>query len=131
MKAGRKAQDLTPKETEIMKMLWNRGPMFVREIVECYPEPRPHFNTVATTVRILEDKGYVEHEVVGGSHRFRAIASLNGVRRRKLREVIGNFFNNSYSSMVSSLIEDEHISVDELKELIDMVEKHRKENKEG
>ncbi len=107
-------------------MLWSHGPMFVREIVECYPEPRPHFNTVATTVRILEDKGYVEHEVVSGSHRFKAIASLSGVRRRKLREIIGNFFNNSYSSMVSSLVEDEKISLDELKGFIEMVERQCK-----
>ncbi len=126
MKAGRKALELTPKETEIMRMLWDKGPMFVREMVECYPDPKPHFNTVATTVRILEEKGYVDHEQIGGAHRFKAVASLQGVRRKKVREVIGNFFNNSYTSLVSCLVEDEKITVDELKELIDMVEKQKK-----
>ena len=50
-----------------MSLLWNRGPLFVREMLECFPEPRPHFNTVSTTVRNLEEKGYVGHEVVGGT----------------------------------------------------------------
>ncbi len=54
MKAGRKRQVLTEKESVIMHMLWEHGPMFVREMVELYPEPKPHFNTVATIVRILE-----------------------------------------------------------------------------
>lgn len=57
MKSGRKKQVLTEKESFIMNMLWEHGPLFVRELVELYPEPRPHFNTVATTVRILEKKG--------------------------------------------------------------------------
>ncbi len=59
MKAGRKRQVLTEKEAPIMQMLWEHGPMFVREMVELYDEPRPHFNTVSTQVRILEEKGWV------------------------------------------------------------------------
>lgn len=54
MKAGRKPQILTEKELVIMRMLWEHGPMFVREMLEIYPEPKPHFNTVSTIVRILE-----------------------------------------------------------------------------
>ena len=125
MKAGRKKQLLTDKETVIMQMLWNNGPMFVREMLEIYPEPKPHFNTVSTIVRILEDKGYVGHEVVGGSHRFFAIAEINEFRRRSLSEVISNYFNNSYSGAVSALVEDEKISIEELREIIDMVERRK------
>lgn len=61
MNPGRKRQILTERETEIMQMLWDRGPLFVREMLEIYPEPKPHFNTIATLVRILEEKGYVGH----------------------------------------------------------------------
>lgn len=122
MKAGRKRQMLTEKESVIMNMLWREGPLFVREMVERYPEPRPHFNTVATTVRILEDKGYVAHEVLGGSHRFRAVAEKNDFRDRSLAEVIRNYFDNSYKSAVSALVEEEKISVEELREIIDIIE---------
>lgn len=122
MKAGRKRQMLTEKEAAIMQLLWNHGPMFVREMLELYPEPKPHFNTVATTVRILEEKGYVSHEVVGNSHRFYAVAARDDFRSRSLSEVIRNYFDNSYKSAVSALIEEEKISVDELREIIDLIE---------
>lgn len=123
MKPGRKRQVLTEKESIIMRMLWERGPMFVREMVELYPEPRPHFNTVATIVRILEDKGYVSHEVFGTSHRFFAVAKKNDFRDRSLAEVVRNYFDNSYKSAVSALAEEEKISVEELREIIDMIER--------
>jgi len=128
MKAGRKRQVLTEKESVIMNMLWEHGPLFVREMLERYPEPRPHFNTVATTVRILEEKGHVAHEVFGSSHRFHAVADRNDFRERSLAEVVRNYFNNSYKSAVSALAEEEKISVDELREIIALIESKQSEN---
>lgn len=125
MKAGRKPQELTPKETEIMRMLWNDGPLFVREMLERYPDPKPHFNTVATTARILEEKGFISFETIGGARRYEAKIDIRGVRRKKMHEIVGNFFHNSYSNVVSSLLEDEEITVDELKELIKLVERNK------
>lgn len=122
MKAGRKKQILTEKESIIMNMLWDNGPMFVREMLEHYPEPRPHFNTVSTLVRILEGKGYVNHEVVGNSHRFFATADKTAFQERGIAEVIKNYFNNSYKMAVSALVEDEKLSVDDLKEIIQYIE---------
>lgn len=130
MKSGRKKQVLTEKESFIMNMLWEHGPLFVRELVELYPEPRPHFNTVATTVRILEEKGYVAHEVLGTSHRFYAVAEKSTFRNRSLSDVIRNYFDNSYKNVVSALAEEEKISVDELREIIDLIEsKHSNSQK--
>ena len=123
MKAGRKREVLTEKEAPIMQMLWEHGPMFVREMVELYDEPRPHFNTVSTQVRILEEKGYVGHEVVGTSHRFYAIARKEDFRNRSLAGVIRDYFDNSYKNVVSALAEEEKISVDELREIIELVER--------
>lgn len=123
MKVGRKKQLLTEKETEIMNLLWAHGSLFVREMVDLYPEPRPHFNTVATTVRILESKGYVEHEVMGNSHRFKPIVDKSILSSRSLADVVRNFFGNSYKKAVSALVEEEKISLDELKEIMDLIEK--------
>lgn len=123
MKAGRKAQILTEKETILMRMLWDRGPMFVREMLEIYPEPKPHFNTVSTIIRILEDKGHVGHEVVGASHRYYAIARQEDFRKKSLARLVSDYFNNSYKSAVSALVEEEKISLDELREIIDLVER--------
>lgn len=123
LKSGRKPVAITEKEMCIMKMLWNDGPLFVREMLERYPEPKPHFNTVSTTVRILEDKGYITHESFGNSYRYSAAVDSSIFRERSFRELVGNFFNNSYKSAVSALVKDEKISVDELREIIEMVEK--------
>lgn len=121
--ARTKQQTLTEKEAPLMKMLWEHGPLFVREMVELYPDPKPHFNTVATTIRIMEEKGYVGHEVLGSSHRFYAIASKDDFCRRTLAGVIRDYFDNSYRSVVSSLVKDEKLSVDDLREIIAMIEK--------
>lgn len=119
---GRKPVAITEKEMTIMKMLWDEGPLFVREMLARYPEPRPHFNTVSTTVRILEDKGYIAHEAIGSSYRYYAVVSREQFRDRSLKELVANFFNNSYKSAVSALVEEEKISVDELREIISLVE---------
>lgn len=123
MKKGRPRTTLTPKEEQIMNMLWTKGPLYVREMVELYPDPRPHFNTVSTTVRILQQKGYVGHNEISGSHQYYAIAQAEDLRSKSLGHIISTYFHNSYLSAVSSLVEEEKISVDELRELIDMVER--------
>lgn len=127
MKAGRKIQGLTQRELDILKILWdeqeaNGGGLFVREIVERHAAPLPHVNTVATQLKILEEKGHVAHESIGGSHRYFPVTRREDVRERSLRSVIADFFGNSYKSAVSALVAEEKISVEELREIIDMVE---------
>lgn len=120
---GRKPLAITEKEFEIMKLLWQHGSLFVREMLQYYPDPKPHFNTVSTTVRNLEEKGYIGHEAVGGSYRYHSLAEEQQFRDKSLKELVANFFNNSYRSAVSALVEEEKISIDELKEIIDLIEK--------
>lgn len=124
-------QELTPKEDELMQIIWNHGPLFVREMVGLYPDPKPHFNTVATVVKILEQKGYVAYESVSGSFRYHALPAVDEYRRRSLGNIIRGFFGNSYLGAVSCLVEEEKVSLDELRELIEMVESnHRKQGEE-
>ncbi len=118
---------LTEKESVIMNLLWHHGPMFVREMLTHYEEPRPHFNTVSTTVRILEEKGFVDHEAVGASYRYHAAVAPEYFRSRSLAQVVRNYFNNSYTQAVSALVEEEKVSVEELRAIIDMIE-NRKNN---
>jgi predicted transcriptional regulator len=114
---------LTRKEEEIMNLFWERGPLFVKEIQEAYDEPRPHVNTLSTITRILEDKGFVGHDAMGKTHRYRALISREEYSKGTLRGVVGKYFDNSYLGVVSSLIREEKLSVEELKELIERVEK--------
>ncbi len=121
-------RELTDKEEALMRIFWERGPLFVREIVDLYPEPKPHFNTISTFVRGLEAKGYVAHEAFGNTYRYYAVAKMEDFRRRSLGNVIKSYFNNSYLGVVSSLVEDEKLSIDELRELIDRVENGNKQS---
>ena len=114
---------LTRKEEEIMKLFWENGGMFVKDIQETFPEPKPHINTVSTQVRILEKDGFLGHKQYGGSFQYYPIISEEQYRRQSLSGLIKNWFGNSYMSAVSTLLKDEKITVEELKELISEVEK--------
>lgn len=114
---------LTAKEEEIMTFFWEKGPLFVKEIRDFYTDPKPHFNTLSTIVRGLEEKGYVAHKAFGNSYQYYAAVSRDDFSRHTLRGVISKYFNNSYLGAVSTLVKEEDISLDELKELIEKVEK--------
>lgn len=114
---------LTRKEEEIMKLFWENGGMYVKDIQETFPEPKPHINTVSTQVRILEKDGFLSHKQHGGSFQYYPIISEEQYRRQSLSGLIKNWFGNSYMSAVSTLLIDEKITVEELKELISEVEK--------
>ena len=117
---------LTPKEEELMQLLWEHGPISISRLVELYPEPRPHFNTVSTVVRRLEAKGFVAHEDTGGSFRYFATVQKEYFRNRSFGKFIKNYFGGSYYGAVSALVEDDKISADELKELLRLVERKGK-----
>ncbi len=116
---------LTAKEEEIMGFFWEKGPLFVKEMLEFYDEPKPHFNTLSTIVRGLEEKGYLAHKAYGNTYQYYATVSREDFSKRTLKGVISKYFNNSYLKAVSSLVREEDISVDELKELIREVEKDK------
>lgn len=121
---SRKKQTLTPREEELMQLLWDNGPMYVRELVQLYPDPKPHVNTVSTVVRTLEEKGYVNHEAAGTGYKYFAVAQKEDFADKTLNNVIKGYFNNSYLNAVSTLVKTEKISVDKLRELIDLIEKN-------
>ena len=113
---------LTKKEEEIMLFFWEKGPLYVKEIQDMYPEPKPHINTISTMVRILEEKGLVGHESVNKSYRYFPLVSGEEFSNSTLKGVIAKYFNNSYIGAVSSLLKDEEVSIEELKELIEQIE---------
>ena len=113
---------LTNKEKEIMELYWQHVPMFVRELQEHYAEPRPHFNTLSTMVRLLEKNGFLGHKQFGNTYQYYPLVTEKEYGRSSLAGVIRNYFDNSYLSAVSSFVKEEKISVDELKQLIEQIE---------
>jgi len=116
---------LTKKEEVIMNYLWEKGPLFVRELREFYPDPKPHFSTLSTQVRTLQEDGFVGHKSFGPTYQYFAKITKEEYKQRSLVGLIDKYFDNSYISAVSALVKEEKISIEQLKELIDLVEKEQ------
>ena len=118
---------LTNKEREIMDLFWQHGPMFVRELLDYYDEPKPHFNTLSTMVRTLEKNGFVGHKQFGNTFQYFALVSEREFGKEGIAGMVKNYFDNSYLSVVSQFVNDEKVSVDELQTLIDLIKKKESE----
>lgn len=105
-----------------MQLLWENGPIQISKLVELYPDPKPHFNTVSTVMRRLEAKGFVDHTDTGGSFLYFAKVKKEYFRSRSLGDFIKKYFGGSYYGAVSALVAEDKISPEELKELLRMVE---------
>ncbi|MFH6602076.1 BlaI/MecI/CopY family transcriptional regulator [Maribacter algicola] len=116
---------LTNKEEEVMIILWRLKKAFVKEIMAEIEGDKPHYNTLSTIVRNLEEKKYVSHEAFGNTHRYFPLVTLEAYRKRFVNSKLAEYFDNSYKSMVSFFAKEEKISVEELKEIIDLIEKKK------
>ena len=112
---------LTSKEEEILGYFWAKGPLFVRELLDLQEEPKPHYNTLSTIVRTLEEKGYIGYKVFGNTHQYYALISEDEYRKKTLKQVVDKYSDNSYTRVVSTLIEEEALTLDELQELIQQI----------
>jgi len=119
-------QKLTAKEEEIMGIFWEKGELFVKDILSFYDDPKPHFNTLSTIVRGLEEKGYLSHKSFGSTYLYYSLISAEQYHRGTLRHVVARYFDNSYKRVVSALIDEQSISVEDLKALIKEVENQKK-----
>ena len=120
---------LTNKEREAMELFWQHGPMFVRELLEHYAEPHPHFNTLSTIVRRLEHEGYVGHKQYGSTYQYHALISEEDFAKRNIFRLVDDYIEDSYKGLVSTFLKEEKLSVDELRELISQVEAYEKTKK--
>ena len=120
-------QKLTNKEEEIMHILWKLKKAFVKEVQAEITEDQPHYNTLSTIIRNLEEKGYVSHNAFGNTHQYYPIVSIEDYRKGFMSTAIDNYFNSSYKSMVSFFAKEEKISAAELREILAMIETPKKE----
>jgi BlaI family transcriptional regulator, penicillinase repressor len=118
-------QRLTNKEEEVMHILWKLEKAFVKEVLEAIPDDKPHYNTLSTIIRILEEKGYVSHRAYGNTHQYFPIISMEKYRKTFMNTAIEHYFNNSYKNMVSFFAEEEKISAEELREILAIIEKKK------
>ena len=116
-------QKLTAKEEEIMHVLWDLKMAFVKDVLAKLPNPKPHYNTVSTVIRKMEDKGFVAHEDFGNTFRYFPIISKEQYRNSFFSHAVNSYFQNSYKNVVSFFAQEEKISAEELREIIKLIEK--------
>lgn len=116
-------EKLTNKEEEIMHILWKLEKAFVKEVLAEIPEENLHYNTVSTLIRNMEDKGYVGHKAYGKTHQYYPVVSKEEYRKQFMSTATRKFFDSSYKSVVSFFAREEKISAEELREILEIIEK--------
>ncbi len=97
-----------------MQLLWQKENAFVKELVEAFDEPRPAYNTVSTIVRILENKGFVGYKAYGKTHQYFPLIKKEQYTKHKLGNLVSNYFNGSFSHLVSFFTDNKKVSAKEL-----------------
>lgn len=123
-----KQQTLTKSEMQVMNILWdlNRGAC-VNDILAQYPNPKPAYTTIATFLKILTQKGFVEHKKGTGKLLiYSPLITREKYRRQVMEEVKDDFFGNSFKSMFSFFVREEHLTAEEIQELIDQIKEEEK-----
>ena len=110
-----------------MQILWKLKKAFVKEVQAEITEDQPHYNTLSTIIRNLEEKGFVAHIAFGNTHQYYPIVTLENYSKKYMKTAIDNYFNSSYKNMVSFFAKEEKISGDELREILAMIESPKKE----
>jgi BlaI family transcriptional regulator, penicillinase repressor len=122
-------QELTKAQEEILHVLWQINDGVVTDVIDKLPEPKPAYNTVSTVIRVLEKKGYVSHKVYGKTHVYFPIVSKQTYSQHTLGETVRNFFNNSADQLVSFFVKQKSLSVNELEQLRQLIDKEIEDQK--
>ncbi len=118
----KRSNTLTEAELRLMKILWHHGESAVTDLVAALPEDEPlAYNSVLTTIRILEQKGYVEHRQEGRAFVYKSCIAEQEASRTEVRKVLSRFFGNSREQLMLSLLGDEGVATEELERLKDAI----------
>ena len=112
---------LTAREDQIMQVIWQTKGIFIRDIVAASPDPKPHYNTVATLVKILVKKGFLTSEKFGNTDRYSALIQMEAYRKDHIEDIKEKYFGNSLTKMMAHFAKQEKLSDQEIEELIALI----------
>jgi predicted transcriptional regulator len=116
-------KELTKAEEQVMQLLWKKEKAFVKNLVEEMPDPKPAYNTVSTIIRILEKKGFVDHNAYGKTHEYFPLISRKEYTRSFMKNFMRNYFSGSFQEMVSFFAKEDNMSLTDLDELMEDVKR--------
>ncbi len=108
-----------------MRVVWRLQNTFIREIIDELPDPKPHYNTVATIVKILVKKGFLKSELLGNSHRYSPAVNFETYRDGDLEDIKQKYFGNSFPKMLAHFAKSENLSEKDLKELYEIIKSNK------
>ena len=116
-------KELTRAEEQLMQILWQLQKGFIKDIIEELPEPKPAYNTVSTIIRILETKGFVDHQAFGKTHEYFPVISKEEYQNFATDKLMNGYFDNSVKHMFSYFVKKEKIDLKEADEIMKLIEK--------
>ena len=116
---------LTNREELIMEVLWKLEKAFVKDVMKELKDHKLHYNTVSTVIRNLEEKGFLSYESFGKTHRYFTVISKEEYGKELMARTTAKFFDNSYKNMFSCFAREEKISAEELREILQIIEKEK------
>lgn len=122
-------RELTRAEEEVMQVLWKIKKGFVKDILEHFDDPKPAYNTVSTIVRILQDKGFVDHKAYGRTHEYYPVVSKDDYSKSHLNTFVNDYFSNSFGKMVSFFAKEKGMTVKEMEDIMKIMEDEVKKQK--
>ena len=126
-----KIPQLTKAEEQVMQYLWELKKAFLKDILEQFPEPKPHTNTVSTILKVLKEKDFVDYEVFGRQHEYFPLISKEKYSGKSMKSLVKNYFEGSYKNAVSFLVEKNEMSVEDLEMLLNELKEPSKRNQES
>ena len=126
-----KIPQLTKAEEQVMQYLWELKKAFLKDILEQFPEPKPHTNTVSTILKVLKEKDFVDYEVFGRQHEYFPLISKEKYSGKSMKSLVKNYFEGSYKNAVSFLIEKNEMSVEDLEMLLNELKEPSKKSQES
>lgn len=117
---------LTKAEEEIMQILWRLEKAFVKNIVDEMPDPKPHYNTVSTILKILVEKKFADYKSYGNSNEYFPLVSKGDYSKKSMKQLVSGYFGGSFSSMLSFFANEKDISVEDLEEILKQLKKKPK-----
>lgn len=116
---------LAKREEQIMHVFWDLKKAFIRDVIQYLPEPKPHYNSVATMVKILEEKGFLDHETAGNMYSYFPVITREAYQKFALKDIVSQYFDNSYPRMLAFFAKQQKLSEKELNEIIKLIKESK------
>ncbi|WP_192350642.1 BlaI/MecI/CopY family transcriptional regulator [Algoriphagus sp. Y33] len=122
-------EELTTYEEQIMKIFWKLNRAIVRDVLHELPDPKPPYTTLASTVKVLEKKGYLGHKSYGKTNEYHTIIAESDYRKKSFNHLVKTFFGGSMENVLSFMVKENRVSEKEIQEMQKLIDSYEKKNK--